>query len=94
MLKAEVEIFLTTHRVMLTEDGESVLTHDDALTLLTNLLETEGPMPAYVDVYSRTTDGELKFEEDLTTRDLEDSGFNRRKYWTNILTYLNTFGSE
>jgi hypothetical protein len=93
MLKADVDAFLAAHGVKEMDDGDILLTRDDALILLVSLLETAGPMPAYVDVYSRTADGELKFEEDLTTRDLEDSGFNRRQYWTNILAYLNTLSS-
>ncbi len=70
------------------------MTRDDGLSLLTILLQNGGPLPAYVDVYSRVSDDGLQFEEDLTMRDLHTSGLGRQEYWQNIVAYPSAYGSE
>lgn len=94
MLEFDVVAFLATRRVIVTEDGDTLLTRDDALKLLTNLLQSGGPLPAYVDVYSKGVNGELQFEEDLTMRDLHVSGLGRGEYWANVVAYLSAYGPE
>lgn len=88
MLSSDVEGFLSVHRVLTTEDGEVLLTRDDAYRLLAALLQSGGPLPVYVDVYSRATGTGLQFVEDLTMRDIHNTKLGRREYWENICTYL------
>ncbi|GAA5513853.1 hypothetical protein Dcar01_02601 [Deinococcus carri] len=88
MLKADIEAFVNTQQVRATEDGEALLSRDDALNLLKIILQSESPRPAYVDIYSENADGKLHFEEDLTMRDFLEESLSSKQYWENILNYL------
>ena len=74
MTREEVEQFLAERGVEPAPEGDGAiaLRFEDAIELLTRVIATGGPYPAYVDVYARDVTGTLVFREDVTMRDIEN----------------------
>ncbi|WP_293912679.1 hypothetical protein [Deinococcus sp.] len=91
--QAEIDAFIKLHCVATTpvvddEGGDPLLTRDDALFLLTSIVQDGGPMMSYLDVYSLGTDGELTFVDDLTEVDIHEMQQPEEEYKANLVKYL------